>query len=764
MWRGIETTSIAVVLAAQNEILSPLGNSRAAPVDTTRAVGPLLGCAVLTSIDGGRGRLEQERVRLQGGRLAGSDRHDWSTAARDQFYGHETPFEDPSPVHRQAVAVCRATLIEAYQLSRDAASANETTKQMLDLLTPVENADAAPADAPMRVVLMGRTMAGKSTLLAALTGGWSERIGDGRQRYSRDVLAAPALELDNVDIVDTPGVGAKDGEDDVALAMAQVPGADLILWVASNDSFQEETAQALRAVAFRGKPVVVALNCRERLDDDLDREDFLEDQDSVFAQHEGHFSTIRSHLAAAAVHPVAEVMLHAEAARLALTDGDSGLELREASRLGRLLAVLEQEGREHRTARRILREADEVRTQALVLTDTLAAIEQETREIVYVSRGMREDQDRRTTRLVNACRQKMADDVIRIVGSRQGWYQTVTDFGPKVAEQWEKQQAVLMAELDQALRAHGADLERAMDDASAETEHEWTTAVRRHVNVAGLRDFRGLWKGRAAGAAVGAGGALVFMAIGGAVGLVAGPLGTVVGGLAGLTINLVGAFLVTPLRKKVQSFFTSKGDILEANRELLQTEIGEVLAELEGQVLAEVNGTIARVLENLSNAFTRRAKAESDALAVADLLAHQRWVVGSAISTLDHATACCLLRADNRPRLAESIGKVTRLPGVCVAIEVTPEALAEAWLFPPSSPEVLTFGRTPFPVLPGGRATSYVLGLTEEVPASIRCSPDSTVVATKAPVPNQVLEAWSATLSDHLDSQVKILRPIEPGV
>ena len=114
--------------------------------------------------------------------------------------------------------------------------------------------------------------------------------------------------------------------------MAEVPGADLVLWVASNDSFQEETAQALRAVAFRGKPVVVALNCRAPLVDDLDREDFLEDQDSVFAQHEGHFKTIRSHLSAAAVRPVAEVMLHAEAARPPRPDRHHGPDLMGACR------------------------------------------------------------------------------------------------------------------------------------------------------------------------------------------------------------------------------------------------------------------------------------------------------------------------------------------------------------------------------------------------------------------------------------------------
>ena len=347
---------------------------------------------------------------------------------------------------------------------------------------------------PMRVVLMGRTMAGKSTLLATLTGGSADRIGVGAQRTSLDVFAAPAVDLRDVEIVDTPGVGAKDGADDVALAMAEVPGADLVLWVASNDSFQEETAQALRAVAFRGKPVVVALNCRAPLVDELDREDFLEDSDSVFDQHEGHFKTIRSHLSTAGVRPVAEVMLHAEAARQSRMDRDFGAELREASRLGRTACGPGQESRERRTARRVLREADEVRSQAQALSEALADVEQQTREIVHVGRGMREDQERRTARLVDACQQRMEDDVVRIVGQRQGWHQTITDFGPQVSEEWDKEQGALVAELDEALNERLAALSRAIDEATVAAEREWTTAARPHLKVDGLRDFRGLWK------------------------------------------------------------------------------------------------------------------------------------------------------------------------------------------------------------------------------------------------------------------------------
>ncbi|MET7983154.1 GTPase [Streptomyces sp. NPDC005281] len=622
----------------------------------------------------------------------------------------------------------------------------------------MEVTDAPPAGAPMRVVLMGRTMAGKSTLLAALTGGSAERIGDGRPRYSRDVFAAPAVDLHDVEIVDTPGVGARDGADDVAQAMAEVPGADLVLWVASNDSFQEETAQELRAVALRGKPVVVALNCREPLVDDLDREEFLEDPDSVFAEHEGHFKMIRSHLSAAAVRPVAEVMLHAEAARQARADGDYGADLWEASRLSALLAVLEQESRKRRTARRVLREADEVRSQAQALSGALAAVERETREIVDVGRKMREDQKRRAIRVVDACMQRMEDDVVRLVGRRQGWPQNVTDFGPQVVEQWDTEQAALVAQLDEALEARLSNLARAIEEAAVAVEHEWTTAVRPHLKVTEMRDFRGLWKREAAGVAVGAGGALASMALGAYVRSLASPTGRAVGAV----VMGLGPLLVTPVRKKIQSLFTSRAEILEANRDLLRTEISKVLNELEAQVLAEVSGTIAGVLETLTTSHVRRAKAEAAALVVADLLACQQQVVDSAVSTLDHETVRCLLRVDGRPRLAASVGKVTRLPGVCILVEVPDEALAEAWLFPPSSPEFLAFGRTPSPDLPGASAMSYVLGLTEGVPAFIRCRPDGTIVTTDAPAPNQVLEAWSATLSDHLGTPVKIVQPNAP--
>lgn len=246
-----------------------------------------------------------------------------------------------------------------------------------------------------------------------------------------------------------------------------------------------------------------------------------------------------------------------------------------------------------------------MRSQAQVLIEVLADVEQETREIADVGRGLREDQERRTVRLVDACKQRLEDDVVRLVGQRRGWHQNVTDFGPQVSEEWDKEQEALTDELDEVLTARLTNLSHALHEAAVAAEREWTTAVRPDHKIEGLRDFRGLWKRRAAGAVVGGGGAFASMAIGAYVGSLAGPAGTVVMGL--------GSTLVTPLRKKVQSLFTSKAKILEANRELLRTEIGKILSELENQTLAEVAGTVARVREELARAFARRAKTEVDA-------------------------------------------------------------------------------------------------------------------------------------------------------
>ena len=61
------------------------------------------------------------------------------------------------------------------------------------------------------VMLFGRTMAGKSTIREAITRGNGETIGKGAQRTTRDVKE---YEWSNLRIIDTPGFGAYNGQDD----------------------------------------------------------------------------------------------------------------------------------------------------------------------------------------------------------------------------------------------------------------------------------------------------------------------------------------------------------------------------------------------------------------------------------------------------------------------------------------------------------------------------------------------------------------------
>lgn len=448
------------------------------------------------------------------------------------------------------------------------------------------------------------------------------------------------------------------------------------------------------------------------------------------------------------------------AAVLARADVSYGADLNIASRFKYLLEVLERESQDHRVARRVLRATDEVRAQAQVLGEVLADSEQRIRELAHLERGLREDQRLRIGHLVDACEQRMEDDAIGIVGQRRGWHQTIADFGPQVSEKWEEEQDALVAEIAQALTSHLNKLSRAITEASSAAHHEWSTATPSAPRIEGLRDFRGLWKRRAVGAAVGAGGVLGAALLGAKVGALAGAaFGGPIGAAVGVLVGGLGTALVSPLRKKVQSLFKGKAIILEENRELLRAEIDAVLDDLEKQACAQVDEAFVRIRADLGAAEKQRADAESASLDAADLLARQQQTIRDAMAALDLDTTVCLLEVDGRSRLAGAVKRATRLAGVCIAVEVTDDALAEAWLFPPSSPEIMTFGRPPSPATPGARAAAYVLGLTERVPVSLQARDDDTVVTSDAQVQKPIRAAWSATLSDHLDAQVTIIRP-----
>ncbi|HMQ26576.1 MAG TPA: GTPase domain-containing protein, partial [Acidimicrobiales bacterium] len=172
------------------------------------------------------------------------------------------------------------------------------------------------ADQPLQVVLLGRTQAGKSTLFQYLTGSDGSPLGDGGQRTTQSVVTSRMAGRPDILVVDTPGVGARDGDDDREVALAAARHADLAVWVATSNAQPTETTEVLSQVARWGVPMVLVFNCRVDLTVDGAVHQFLAYPESTFADLEGHRSRLAPFLDRHGQRPLDVLPLHAAAALL----------------------------------------------------------------------------------------------------------------------------------------------------------------------------------------------------------------------------------------------------------------------------------------------------------------------------------------------------------------------------------------------------------------------------------------------------------------
>ena len=122
------------------------------------------------------------------------------------------------------------------------------------------------------IVVYGRTMAGKSTLMEILTHGNGQSIGKGSQRTTLDVRD---YHWNGLQIWDVPGISAFGGEADERLALEAAKKADLILFLLTSDAPQPDEAEKLAQLRSLGKPVLGVINVKMQfnINDDLDIED-----------------------------------------------------------------------------------------------------------------------------------------------------------------------------------------------------------------------------------------------------------------------------------------------------------------------------------------------------------------------------------------------------------------------------------------------------------------------------------------------------------
>lgn len=693
-------------------------------------------------------------------------RHQWLPSALPGRFGEEPEVPAPWPGLLDGVSEFAARAAEVRDNAlRDTVSVDgvefEFTPGSGDTQFPTRGG-IEHVRTPMRVVLMGRTMAGKSSLLSALSGTHLDRIGDGRQRFSRDVFMAASSASDRIEIVDTPGVGARDGAEDFDKAFNAALDADLVLWVASSDSIQETTAIALRLLGAIGKPIIVVLNCRQSLEG-VGRLNLLRFPEQVFGNREGLVDEIRRHMAAAAVEPLDVVYVHALAATKGITSGQLGASLHAASRIDDLVHALAREYDTHSDSRQALRIIDRQRIPVEEMAMALRSQSTTLQAHAERKRRITKDVHVRLDRVLRLAVEAMNFDIEAAVGRRRDWHLTTTDFGKALQLDWKAAVANLQEELHATLEEGLRGLATEMESMVAATDAEWNDVFHEKFALEDLPGFSAVWGNRLGRAGVGIGGALAGGAagaalgaqIGGVVGLPTGPgvvvtiaIGTIVGTGVGLAVK--------PVKGLVDRVFQGRDAVLQRRRNEVARQVGPILDELTSEYGRAINERLDVLRTGLAS---DRARSEQNAVSlreVAGRLANHALRLQRLIAELDRVTTVSLLRIAGRERLARSVRRSTRVPGVCILAEFEDSAFWEAWFYLPDIGEKLVAGKS---APAGGEAASslsYALGFIEAPVRLVKANSTAATLRIDENIPANITAAWADALTAHLGEHIQI--------
>ncbi|GAA1622748.1 GTPase domain-containing protein [Actinoplanes couchii] len=615
---------------------------------------------------------------------------------------------------------------------------------------------------PFRVVLMGRTMAGKSTLFEYLSAGDGARVGDGSQRFSRDSCVRTAGGI-GVEIVDTPGVGAMDGREDYEVAFGQVADADLILWVATTQATQEQTGQALERLADLGKPILVALNCLADVTDEINLLDMLEEPERVFGgDAAGNLAPIRRHLLRAGGRYLDAVPVHAQAARLALATGRDAEESRTLhinSRIDALTGALREQAERTLVQRRAVSVCDGLRLALLDVSAAVTDAEATASAALTAAMGMQLEFRRRAFRRVDDAFDDLTAAFAAAVTARERWAESVdvdqdTD---EINKRLAAEIDTLRAELEQAVTATGGRLASDLQGIAVDVSQDWTG-----FGAGAFRDLGGrgaAWGNRAVKTggrlAAGLGGMVLGAKAGAVAGSFLGPgLGTAVGVVAGGMVGLVSTVLgVDKLIDWIgDRSFRSATEIRERRRRMVRDQMVELLKNLRD----DLGPAADRVRQDWRGAVEDEVTRQYAAVAVLErsvtvLRRVTRETIEPALTRIDTELARELLRHTGRDDLAQAVVRATRWRGAGIAVEL-PEPDFHALVRSPATECVERI----VPTSADGGALQIIRGLADREVTVHGTGPDRLEVALDEPVDPGVREAWQALARVHTGVDVKI--------
>ncbi|MDQ0863490.1 hypothetical protein [Arthrobacter globiformis] len=264
---------------------------------------------------------------------------------------------------------------------------------------------------------------------------------------------------------------------------------------------------------------------------------------------------------------------------------------------------------------------------------------------------------------------------------------------------------------------------------------------------------------RAGIAAVGVGAALAGAKLGAVIGLnlglASGPgaiVTTIVGGIVGAGVGAA----VNPLKGLVDSWILGQDGVLRKRRDQVAGQIGPLLDELKGNYERTVDERLDVLRGRLASARAQSDDRSARLEWLADRSTQHSKGLHALIRELDKETTSALLRISGRERLARSLKRATRVPGVCILAEFKDAAFSEAWLYPPDIGERLAGGRAPDAGGEAAGALSYTLGLVDAPARLSRADAASATICVDDALPAAITETWSYALTSHIGRNIRI--------